>query len=319
MGRYETGARFFGKSRIVFIAKHKYSYFQVKIKVMNLEKELKSAIKLAQEAGGIINEFYALGVVAEKKHGLDNLAEPVTIADRTASKIIVENLSKAFPNDGILSEEEPDTAERLTKDRVWIIDPLDGTRGFINKDGDFAVQIGLAENGEAVLGVVFVPAENVLYYAVKNSGAFLIENNETPVRLEVSDKTDFSRMNMAVSRNHRSAKMNLVIKEFGLKKERRRGSVGLKIGLIARQICDLYIHFSPRTKYWDTCAPEIIIKEAGGNLTDIFGLPIRYDMADVQNHNGVLASNGIAHAQIVSSLKPILSNFGRVRKKVKTS
>ena len=159
---------------------------------MNLEKELEAAIKVAREAGEIINEFYALGVVAEKKYGFDNFAEPVTIADRTASKIIVEKLSEAFPNDGILSEEEPDTAERLSKNRVWIIDPLDGTRGFINKDGDFAVQIGLSVGGESVLGVVFIPNENVLYYAVKNEGAFLIENDERPVRLKVSDKTEFS-------------------------------------------------------------------------------------------------------------------------------
>lgn len=282
---------------------------------MNLEKELETAIKLAREAGGIINEFYALGVVAEKKYGLDNFTEPVTIADRTASKIIVENLSEVFPNDGILSEEEPDTAERLTKDRVWIIDPLDGTRGFINKDGDFAVQIGLAVGGESVLGVVFIPNENVLYYAVKNEGAFLVENDETPKRLKVSDKTEFSAMNMAVSRNHRSDKMNRVIREFGLKKETRRGSVGLKIGLIAQQICDLYIHFSPRTKHWDTCAPEIITKEAGGNLTDIFGGKITYNTSKVGNYNGVLASNGAAHEKIVDNLRPMLNEFGRLRVK----
>lgn len=282
---------------------------------MNLEKELETAIKLAREAGGIINEFYALGVIAEKKYGLDDFAEPVTIADRTASKIIVENLSEAFPNDGILSEEEPDTAERLSKDRVWIIDPLDGTRGFINKDGDFGVQIGLAENGESVLGVVFIPNENVLYYAARGEGAFLVENEETPIRLKVSDKTDFSKMNMAVSRNHRSDKMNRVIKKFGIKREIRRGSVGLKIGLIARQICDLYIHFSPRTKHWDTCAPEIIIKEAGGNLTDIFGGKIIYNTKKVGNYNGVLANNNAAHEKIVENLRPLLNEFGRFRVK----
>lgn len=282
---------------------------------MRFEKELETAIKLAREAGEIINEFYALGVVAEKKYGLDNFAEPVTIADRTASKIIVENLAEIFPNDGILSEEEPDTAERLTKNRVWIIDPLDGTRGFINKDGDFSVQIGLAVGGESVLGVVYIPSEDVLYYAVKNEGTFLVENNETPVRLNVSGETDFSEMNIAVSRNHRSDKMNQVIEKFGLKKETRRGSVGLKIGLIARQICDLYVHFSPHTKHWDTCAPEIIIKEAGGNLTDIFGGEIVYNTLNVQNHNGVLASNGTAHTKIIDNLRPLLNEFGRVRVK----
>ena len=282
---------------------------------MKVEKELETAVKIAREAGGIINEFYALEIVAEEKYGIDNLSEPVTIADRTASNTIVKNLREAFPNDGILSEEEPDTAERLSKNRVWIIDPLDGTRGFINKDGDFAVQIGLSVGGESVLGVVFVPAENSLYYASKNEGSFLVENDETPVRLEVSDKIDFGKMNLAVSRNHRSKKMNRVIKKFGLRKEIRRGSVGLKVGLIAQRICDLYIHFSPRTKHWDTCAPEIILKEAGGNLTDVFGGEIVYNTKNVQNYNGVLASNGAAHSKTLENLRPLLNEFGRIRVK----
>ncbi len=89
----------------------------------------------------------------------------------------------------------------------------------------------------------------------------------------------------------------------------------MKIGLIARQICDLYIHFSPRTKHWDTCAPEIIIKEAGGNLTDIFGGEIVYNTKKVGNYNGVLASNGAAHEKIVGNLRPLLKEFGRFRVK----
>ena len=120
---------------------------------MNLSKELEIATALAYKAGAEIMKFYALGVVAEEKLGVDNFAEPVTIADRTASQIIVEGLAQEFPNDGILSEEELDNAEnRLSKSRVWIIDPLDGTKGFIDKNGDFAVQIGLSENGQILRG-----------------------------------------------------------------------------------------------------------------------------------------------------------------------
>ncbi len=209
-----------------------------------------------------------------------------------------------------MSEEEFDDRKRLEKQRVWIIDPLDGTQGFVKKDGDFAVQIGLSEKGEAVLGAVFLPLENVLYFASKNDGAWMIDSNEVQKRLQVSGKTDFREMNLAVSRNHRSPNMNRVLQEFNLKREIKRGSVGLKIGLIARQIADLYIHFSPRTKHWDTCAPEIILREAGGNLTDIFGGKIIYNTADVHNHNGVLASNGIAHEKTVLNLKSLLTEFG---------
>ncbi|MEO8073286.1 MAG: 3'(2'),5'-bisphosphate nucleotidase CysQ [Acidobacteriota bacterium] len=280
-----------------------------------LEKELETAIVLARKAGEIILNFYENGFEIEEKICSDNFAEPVTIADQTASKMIVENLAEAFPDDGILSEEEFDDKQRLGKRRVWIVDPLDGTSGFIVKNGDFAVQIGLAEYGASILGVVFQPLENTFYFASYGSGAFVIENDDPPKRLRVSEKTDFGEMMLASSHNHRSPRMNRVFNEFGLKREVRRGSVGLKVGLITRQIADLYIHLSPRTKHWDTCAPEIILREAGGEMTDLFGAKIIYNTPDVQNHNGVLASNGVSHDSAVANLEPLLNEFGRVRVK----
>ncbi len=278
-----------------------------------LEKELEIAIALSKKAGATILDFYENGFEIEEKIHADNFSEPVTIADRTASKIIVDSLTADFPNDGILSEEEFDDKERLDKKRVWIIDPLDGTQGFINKNGDFAVQIGLADNGEAILGVVYLPTEDILYFASKGEGAWMIDNKNAPQRLEVSRKTDFARMNLAVSRNHRSPRMSLVVESLGLKNETRRGSVGLKIGLIAQKFCDLYIHLSPRTKHWDTCAPEIILREAGGQMTDLYGEKIIYNSRDVHNHNGVLASNGITHDAVIAALKPLLTEFERVK------
>jgi len=96
-----------------------------------------------------------------------------------------------------------------------------------------------------------------------------------------------------------------------VKEEVRRGSVGIKVGLIIEQQCDLYVHLSPRTKQWDTCAPEIILHEAGGKITDLFGQPLVYNSPEVQNRNGVVASNGIAHDEIVAALQPLLAEFGR--------
>ncbi len=279
-----------------------------------LEKELETAVALAREAGAKILEFYALEIIAEEKIGADNFTEPVTIADVTASRIIVEGLEKAFPDDAILSEEESDDAEnRIFGKRVWIIDPIDGTWGFIKKDGDFGVQIGLTENGEVVLGVVYLPAHDVLYYASKSHGAFCVKNGEPAQKLQVSGKTDFAEMILASSRNHRSPRMYRIIEDFGFRKEVQRGSVGLKVGLIVEQICDLYVHLSPRTKFWDTCAPQIILEEAGGRMTDLFGFPLRYDIADVQNHNGIAATNGAMHEEVITKLKPILNEFGRLR------
>jgi 3'(2'), 5'-bisphosphate nucleotidase len=278
-----------------------------------LNEELQTAMNLARRAGALIMKFYETGVATEEKVGADNHMEPVTIADRTASELIVEGLEKAFPEDGILSEEAADTKERLSKKRVWMIDPIDGTLGFINRQDDFAVQIGLAENGKAIMGVVFQPAVNVLYFASKDAGAFRVEPNGEILHLQVSEKTDFSKMNLAISFNHRSPKMKLIKQRLGIKKETPRGSVGIKVGLVVTRECDLYLHLSNRTKYWDTCAPQIILEEAGGKFTDIFGGEYRYDLSDVQNHNGLVASNGVSHDRIIKKLRPLLTEFGRVR------
>lgn len=285
-----------------------------------LKKELETAIGLARRAGGKILEYYALEIIAEEKLGLDNSTEPVTIADKIASKIIVEGLTEAFPEDAILSEEESDAFEtRLASERVWMIDPIDGTWGFIKKDGDFGVQIGLTEGGAAILGVVYLPLHDQLFYAAKNQGSFLAERSAAPKRLRVSGKTNFTEMNLASSRNHQSPRMYRIIEDFGFRQEIQRGSVGLKVGLIAQQIADLYVHLSPRTKFWDTCAPQVILEEAGGKFTDLFGFPFVYNQKDAQNHNGILATNGVAHQDALLRLKPLLNEFGRLRLKAKSA
>jgi 3'(2'), 5'-bisphosphate nucleotidase len=285
-----------------------------------LEKELEAAIGLAQKASETILEYYALEIISEQKLGVDNHYEPVTAADRAASRIIVDGLAEAFPNDAILSEEETDDTEnRLSKDRVWIIDPIDGTAGFVKKDGDFAVQIGLAIASEAVLGVVLLPFHEKLFYAVKGLGTYVVDHGGEPQKLKASKKTDFGEMTLAYSRNHPSPGISRILDDFEFRGGVQRGSVGLKIGLIAEQVCDLYIHLSPRTKLWDTCAPQIILEEAGGKLTDLFGQKFRYDVADLQNYGGIVASNGASHDLALAKLRPLLIEFGRHRILAKTN
>jgi 3'(2'), 5'-bisphosphate nucleotidase len=284
------------------------------------EHELETALRLAREAGNKVLEYYALEIIAEEKLGIDNFSEPVTVADRASSRIIVKGLGEQFPDDFVLSEEEIDYPHHRTNtERVWIIDPIDGTWGFIKKDGDFGVQIGLAIDGDPVVGVVYLPAHDRLYYGSKGHGSFLVKDGGPASRLHVSDNTDFAEMNMAVSRDHRSPKINRIVSEFGLKSEIQRGSVGLKVGLIAEAVCDLYIHLSPRTKFWDTCGPQIILEEAGGRMTDLFGERIRYGISDVQNHGGILAANGAAHQKITRTLRPLLDEFGRFKVKASGS
>jgi len=279
-----------------------------------LQHELEIAITLARIAGKSILKHYADGFLTEEKFGADNYSEPVTVADRDANRIIVDGLTAAFPDDGMLSEEEIDDLERrMSRKRVWIIDPLDGTAGFVKHDGDFAVQIGLAVSGVAVLGVVFLPVYDVLIYAVKGEGSFMVRSGGDPETMKTSAEIRLDEMTLAMSRNHPSPRMGRIIEHFGFSKSVRRGSVGLKVAIIADKTCDIYIHPSPRTKLWDTCAPQVILEEAGGRFTDLFGFVMRYDRADLQNRNGILATNGAAHASAVAQLKPLLAEFGRVR------
>lgn len=278
-----------------------------------LQTELETAIATAHLAGKTILKHYAGEFETEQKIGADNRSEPVTIADREASRIIVDGLANAFPDDGILSEEETDDLElRITKRRVWIIDPIDGTAGFVKKGGDFGVQIGLAEDGVPVVGVVYLPFHDVLTYAVTGAGSFSVSNGGSPVRMKTSDIAVLSEMTLAMSRDHPSSRMARIIEHFGFRRTVRRGSVGLKVALIADQTCDIYVHPSPRTKLWDTCAPQIILEEAGGRFTDLFGCEMRYDTPDLQNHNGILATNGANHASAVEHLKPLLAEFERI-------
>ena len=278
-----------------------------------LQNELETAIATARLAGKTILKHYAEEFETEQKIGADNLSEPVTIADREASRIIVDGLASAFPDDGILSEEEIDDLElRMSKRRVWIIDPIDGTAGFVKKDGDFGVQIGLAEDGVPVVGVVYLPFHDVLSYAVKAEGSFTIKGDGKPVWMQTSDVGVLADMTLAMSRDHPSSRMARIIEYFAFNGTVRRGSVGLKVGLIADRTCDIYIHPSPRTKLWDTCAPQIILEEAGGRFTDLFGYEMRYDSADLQNRNGILATNGANHESVIEHLQPLLAEFGRV-------
>jgi 3'(2'), 5'-bisphosphate nucleotidase len=274
------------------------------------DHELSVALDLAREAGAAILEFYEGPLQIEQKTGFDD-REPVTQADRVANELIVNALRKEFPNDGILAEESVDTAHRLDKARVWMIDPLDGTNGFIDGNGDFAVQIGLTQDGQCVLGVVHQPLTGVLYHAVQGRGTWITRPDLEPERAAVSNQQELSLMRLAASRSHRSPRMDKVVKALRVEEEIRRGSVGIKVGLIVEQQCDLYVHLSPRTKQWDTCAPEIILTEAGGRLTDLFGRPLEYNSPEVQNRNGIIASNGKAHDRIVDTLAPLLADFGR--------
>jgi 3'(2'), 5'-bisphosphate nucleotidase len=278
---------------------------------MPFSRELAVAQAIAREAGAAVMEFYGGECVVESKIYADRYAEPVTEADRLSNRMIVEMFRREFPDDGILAEESADETDRVGKERVWMVDPIDGTSGFIDCNGDFAVQIGLTVGGKSQVGVVYQPAQDLMFSAVSGGGAWMQQANDAPRRATVSSLSDLRQMRLAASRSHRSSRMGRVVEALGVRDEVQRGSVGVKVGLIVERECDLYVHLSPRTKLWDTCAPEVILHEAGGRLTDLFGRPLRYDGEFIENRNGLVASNGVAHEQIIRRLSPVLIEFGR--------
>lgn len=280
------------------------------------EQELRAGVELARRAGEAALQFYGKPMRVEHK---DEFDEPVTQADRTVNELIVGALRERFPEDGILAEESVDTSRRMGRERVWMIDPIDGTKGFIAGTGDFCVQIGLAVAGRAALGILYAPATDVLYWAARGHGAWVLrptseaDKSLRAERLGVTEETEPTRMRLAESRSHRGPRMESVVRALGVRSEVRSHSVGIKVGLLVERQADLYIHLSGKTKQWDTCAPEAVLAEAGGRMTDVWGDPLRYNTADVLNRNGLVASNGAAHEAVVERLSPLLAEWGRER------
>jgi 3'(2'), 5'-bisphosphate nucleotidase len=267
--------------------------------------ELEAAVRLARDAGAIVKTFYEVPPTVRWK----DPTEPVTEADRAANSYLVKQFNQLFPQDGVLAEESKDDLSRLGRRRVWIIDPMDGTAEFISHNGEFCIMIGLAVDGEPVMGVVYQPIDDVLFAAARGTGTFVEEYGER-APLHVSASRDLHRFRLVVSRSHRPPLVDAVISALHLQRERAIGSVGLKIGLIARGQAEFYVHPNPGTKEWDTCAPDIIVREAGGIMTDCWGRPLRYNQADVVRRFGVLASNGACHAELAQSVARVLDEAG---------
>ena len=270
--------------------------------IVAMEKELEVAKKLAVAAGDILMHYFAQAVSVDWKAPGD----PVTAADREANEFIVTGLRREFPEHGILSEEEEDDFVRLDRTHVWMIDPMDGTREFIEHREDFAVQIGLVTEGVPVLGVVYQPTTDKLYYAAAGSGAFL-ETAGTETTLRVSAEETASRLVLAVSRSHRSKRIEAIRDRLRITETIEMGGVGLKVGLVCEGRAHIYIHPGGKTKLWDTCAPEAILREAGGRMTDVMNNPLQYNTKELRNLHGLVATNTAMHDRVITVTQSVLA------------
>jgi 3'(2'), 5'-bisphosphate nucleotidase len=277
-----------------------------------LTEELEVAIDLARAAGAEVVKLRDSGALdVEMKAG----NEPVTIADRAASTLIVAGLAARFPADPVISEELPPAPGALGSPRLWLVDPIDGTKDFIRGSDGFSVMIGLVVAGRPVLGVVHQPMLGRTFFASLAGGFVEQAGARTP--LAVSTVAAAGEARLVISASHRSDDIDRVKTTLGIADEQNVGSVGVKLSLIALGVRDLYVNPWPKTKAWDTCAPEAILTAAGGRLTDLFGGPIAYTVptgmseADALRHpRGLIASNGRIHDEVVARISPL---FERLR------
>lgn len=259
---------------------------------------LMAAQDAAREAGRVIMTHYG-----NASHDLKSDNSPVTAADKGAHDAIVAILeTTGIP---ILSE-EAETVVPPYPTRMWIIDPLDGTKDFIAGTDDFAVMIALIEDGRPVVSVVYAPTRDVLFYAIKGAGAFMLRGTETtPAPLIVSDRT-VPELHYLPSVHHYTPLMKAAAARLQVAKVMHRGSVGIKAALICEGIGDFFFILAPVGE-WDVCAPELILTEAGGTVTDRHGDPLFYGESNNRITKGAVFSNSASHAQILETLDTLIA------------
>lgn len=262
----------------------------VSMKLTDLSKVLEITKHLTIEAGKIILEVYS------KDFSVDYKADqsPVTEADQKANTFIVQALSQEYPECAILAEESRDNPERLKNQWCFIIDPLDGTKEFIKKNGEFTVNVALAFRGKPVLGVIGIPVTGELYYAVRGMGAFYEKNGQNR-KITVSSRTEDIRM--MVSRSHQSDRLLALIEKNGIKNIASVGSA-IKGCLIARGEAEVYYRFG-YTMEWDTAAMQCIVEEAGGVFRQMDDSEMTYNRVNSLNEKGFYVLNHPANQLIL--------------------
>ncbi len=236
---------------------------------MNVEKiDIDEVVQISQSAGREIMRIYSGSIEVEYKED----ESPLTLADKKSNAVIVNALTQLYPDIPIISEENKllDYQIRKNWSWCWLVDPLDGTKEFIKKNDEFTVNIALVHNGSVQAGVIYVPAMNKTYYAVKGTGAFKVEGINPPEKIQIRPLAQNGTLKVIASRSHKSKE----VEDYVTALRKKYSSIdfvaagsSLKFCLVAEGAADVYPRLAP-TMEWDTCAGQIIAQEAGAVVID---------------------------------------------------
>ena len=262
---------------------------------MDYQRELEVALEAAARASDYLRAAY------EAFTPIPNAPASITTeADRQSQDLILSHLAAAFPDDALCAEEG--VQEPREADRRWVVDPIDGTRGFAMKNGEFSVMIGLVSKGRVVVGVVAEPAHSRVTYAQFGHGCWVRTGTDLPTACFVT--TTESLADAVLVQSH-AKKGETPWPVAALKPKRVVGtySAGVKLAMVARGQVDLYVNSYPDFRDWDICAGELLVTEAGGTVTEIAGSPICYGTPGNAQRGGLLATNGRLHAAAIAALR----------------
>jgi len=236
---------------------------------------LPPVIAVARQAGQAIVEIYNSEYTIEHKDD----KSPLTEADMAAHHIIVDGLKEITPDIPVLSEESASVPydTRASWQRYWLVDPLDGTREFIKRNGEFTVNIALIEGDQAIMGVIVVPVTGKCFYACRGQGAYRLAEDGTPEAIHVR-KVNPAKIKIAGSRSHAGERLKIFLDKVGHHELVSMGS-SLKSCLVAEGKADIYPRLGP-TSEWDTAAAQAIVEEAGGRITTLDMQQLRYNTKD---------------------------------------
>lgn len=255
---------------------------------LDTESLLHDVIAMARQAGLAIMDIYH----SEEIQALDKAdRSPLTAADIASHQALQAGLRSLTPEIPVLSEESEAIAYEQRRDwgRFWLVDPLDGTKEFLKRNGEFTVNIALIEAGEPVLGVVYAPVLDVVYYAARGVGSFVQREGQDAQRIGVVMPRAGETVRVVASRSHSDERTTSFLETLGAYECISMGS-SLKLCLVAEGKAHLYPRLGP-TMEWDTAAAHAVVNEAGGQVVDWQGQPLRYNKPDLHNPEFLVCSN----------------------------